>query len=155
MIIPEADTIQQGLYVDSLEIVRPGCNIALGKTLVSSDETQDNPAGAALDGKLNTAWQVHAYPEWIEIDLGHAYPINQTALYCEGAGTCQFIIETKAPLDDAYQLLVDKNTNTVSASLMKPLQITFPVTNVRYVRLTLTGDVKYSLSINELCLSIR
>jgi hypothetical protein len=155
MIIPEADTIQQGLYMDTLEIVKPGGNIALGKTLVCSDETQDNPAGAALDGKLNTAWQVQTYPQWIEIDLGHAYPIDQTALFCEGAGSCQFIIEAKATLDDPYQLLVDNSTNTTSASLMKPLQDTFPITDVRYVLLTVTGDAKHSVSIHELCLSIR
>jgi len=154
MIIPEADTIQQGLYMDSLEIVKPGSNIALGKTLVCSDETQDNPAGAALDGNLNTAWQVQTYPQWIEIDLGHAYPIDQTALFCEGAGSCQFIIEAKATLDDPYQLLVDNSTNTTSASLMKPLQDTFPITDVRYVLLTVTGDAKHSVSIHELCLSI-
>ncbi|MHC4535286.1 MAG: discoidin domain-containing protein [Planctomycetota bacterium] len=155
MIIPKADTIQQGLYIDSLEIVKPGCNIALGKTLICSDEIQDNPAGAVLDGKLNTAWQVQTYPEWIEIDLGHAYPIDQTALFCEGAGACQFIIEGKATLDDSYQLLVDNSTNIAPASPMKPLQDTFPITDVRYVRLTVTGDTKHSVSIHEVCLSIR
>jgi len=155
MIIPEADTIQQGLYMDTLEIVKPGGNIALGKILVCSDETQDNPAGAALDGKLNTAWQVQTYPQWIEIDLGHAYPINQTALFCEGTGSCQFIIEAKATLGDPYQLLVDNSTNIAPASLMKPLQDTFPITDVRYVRLTVTGDAMHSVSIHEVCLSIR
>jgi len=155
MIIPESDTIQQGLYMDTLEIVKPGGNVALGKTLVCSDETQDNPAGAALDGKLNTAWQVQTYPQWIEIDLGHAYPIDRTALFCEGAGSCQFIIEAKATLDDPHQLLVDNSTNTTSASLVKPLQDTFPITDVRYVLLTVTGDARHSVSIHEVCLSIR
>ena len=155
MIIPEADTIQQGLYMDSLEIVKPGGNIALGKTLVCSDEIQDNPASAALDGKMDTAWQVQTYPQWIEIDLAHAYPINQTALFCEGAGSCQFIIEGKATLDDPYQLLVENSTNMTPASLMKPLQDTFPITDVRYVRLTVTGDTMHSVNIHEVCLSIR
>jgi hypothetical protein len=155
MIIPEADTIQQGLYMDTLEIVKPGGNIAVGKPLVSSDEIQDNPAGAALDGKLDTAWQVQTYPQWIEIDLGHVYPVDQTALLCEGAGSCQFIIEAKAILDDPYQLLVDNSTNITPASLMKPLQDIFPITDVRYVRLTVTGDAMHSVSIHEVCLSIR
>ena len=155
MIKPEADTIQQGLYLDTLEIVRPGGNIALRKTLVCSDETQDNPAGAALDGKLNTAWQVHTYPQWIDIDLGHAYPIDQAALFCEGAGACQFLIEAKATLEEPYQLLVDNSTNTTSASLVEPMKDTFPTTDVRYVRLTVTGDVMHSVSIHEVCLSIR
>lgn len=154
MIMPEADTIQQGLYIDTLEIVKPGGNIALGKALVCSDDTQDNPAGAVLDGKLNTAWQVQTYPQWIEIDLGHAYPIDQTALFCEGAGSCQFIIEAKATLDDPYQLLVDNSTNTTSVSLVRPLQDTFPITDVRYVLLTVTGDARHSVSIHEVCLSI-
>jgi len=154
IIIPEADTIQQGLYMDTLEIVKPGSNVAVGKTLVCSDETQDNPAGASLDGKLDTAWQVQTYPQWIEIDLGHAYPIDQTALFCEGAGSCQFIIEAKATLDDPYQLLVNHSTNITPASLMNPLQDTFPATNVRYILLTVTGETKHSVSIHELCLSI-
>ena len=155
MIIPEADTIQQGLYMDTLEIVKPGCNIALGKILVCSDETQDNPAGSVLDGRLNTAWQVQTYPQWIEIDLGHVYPIEQTALFCEGAGSCQFIIEVKAILDEPYQLLVDNSTNTTTASLKETLKDTFLTTDVRYVRLTVTGDAKHSISIHEVCLSIR
>ena len=155
MIVPEADTIQEGLYMDTLEIVNPGGNIALDKILVCSDETQDNPAGASLDGKLDTAWQVQTYPQWVEIDLGHVYPIDQTALFFEGAGSCQFIIEARANLDDPYQLLVDNSTNITPASLMKPLQDTFPITDVRYVRLTVTGDAMHSVSIHEICLSIR
>ena len=154
MIIPEADTIQQGLYLDTLEIVKPGGNVAVGKTLVCSDESQDNPAGASLDGRLDTAWQVHTYPQWIELDLGHAYPVDQTALFCEGPRSCQFIIEAKATLDDSYQLLVNHSTNITPASLMNPLQDTFPATNVRYIRLTVTGETKHSVSIHELCLSI-
>ncbi len=155
IIIPDADTIQQGLYIDALEIVKPGCNIALGKSLVCPDGTQDNPAGAALDGRLDTAWHVHTYPQWVEIDLGHAYPVDQTALFCEGAGSCQFIVEAKATLDDPYQLLVDNSTNTTLSNLMEPLQDTSPITDVRYIRLTVTGDVRHSVSINEVCLSIR
>jgi hypothetical protein len=154
-IVPEAGTIQQGLYVDALEIVRPGCNIALGKTLVCSDETQDNAADGALDGKLNTAWQVQTYPQSIEIDLGHVYPVDQTALFWEGAGSCQFLLEAKATRDDPYQLLVDHSTNTTPASLMKPLQDEFPITDVRYVLLTVIGDAQHSVSIHEVCLGIR
>ena len=108
-----------------------------------------------MDGKPDTAWQVQTYPQWIEIDLGHSYPIDQTALFCEGAGSCQFIMEARAALDDPYELLVDNSTNTTSASPMKPLQDTFPITDVRYVRLTVTGDAKHSVSIHEVCLSIR
>ena len=154
-IIPEAGTIQQGLYLDTLEIVKPGCNIALGKTLVCSNETQDNPAGAALDGKLNTAWPVQTYPQWIELDLGHTYPMDQTALFSEGAGSCQFLVEAKAALEDLYQLLVDNSNNLTPASLREPLQDTFPIMNVRYVRFTVTGDARHSVSIHEVCLSIR
>ena len=155
MIIPEADTIQQGLYLDALEIVKPGGNIVMGKTFVCSDEIQNNPAGEALDGKLNTAWQVQTYPQWIEIDLGHSYPINQTTLFCEGDGPCQFLIEAGATLDDPYQLLVDKSNNITPASLKEPLQDTFQATDVRYVRLTVIGDPGHSMSIYELCLSAR
>jgi hypothetical protein len=154
-LIPEAGTIQQGLYVDTLEIVKHGENIALGKTVVCSDETQDNPAGAAVDGRLNTAWQVQTCPQWIEIDLGHVYPINRTALFCEGAGFCQFLVEAKAARDDPYQLLVDNSVGTTTASLMEPLQNVFPIADVRYVRFTVTGDPGHGMSIHEVCLSIR
>jgi hypothetical protein len=154
-IMPEAGTLQQGLYVDTLEIVKPGGNIALGKTLVCSDETPDNPAGAALDGRLNTAWQVQTYPQSIEIDLGHVYPIDQAALFWEGSGSCQFLLEAKATRDDPYGLLVDQSTNTTPASLMKPLQDTFPITDVRYVLLTVIGDAGHGVSIHEVCVSMR
>ncbi len=152
VIIPEAGTIQQGLYLDTLEIVKPGRNVAIGKTLVCSDETQDNPAGSVLDGRLNTAWHVQAYPQWIEIDMGHVYAIDQTALFCEGPGSCQFLIEARATLDDPYQLLVDNSSNITPASLGEPLQNTFPITDVRYVRLTVLGDAVNSVDIHELCL---
>ena len=153
-IIPQADSIQQGLYVDSLEIVNPGGNIAQGKTIVCSEDTEDNPAFAVLDGRLDTAWQVNTYPRSLEIDLGHAYPINQTALFCEGSGPCQFILEGKTALNDNYQLMVDNSTNTTPANLHNSVKDTFPTTNVRYLRLTVTGDVMQSVGIHELCLSI-
>jgi len=153
-LIPEADSIQQGLYLDNLAIVRLGGKVALGKTLECSCETQGNPAVAALDGRLNTAWQVQTYPEWIEIDLGHEYPIGQTALFCEGSGPCQFLIEAKATLDDPYQLLVDYSNNITATSLKEPLQDTFPSMDARYVRLTVTGDTVHSLCIHEVCLCI-
>jgi F5/8 type C domain/Beta-propeller repeat len=154
-IIPEADTIQQGLYLDSLEMVNPEGNVALGGTVACSDETEDNPAGAAVDGILNTAWQVQAYPQWIELDLGHAYRVDQAALFCEGPGSCQFIIEAKAVLDDPYQLLVDNSANTTPSILMNPMTDTFPATDVRYVQLSIQGDTNYSVSIHELCLGVR
>ena len=153
MIAPEAGTIQQGLYVDALEVVRPGGNIALGKTCVCSDDTADNPASAALDGKLNTAWHVQTYPQWIDIDLGHVYPIDRTVLFYEASGACQFTIEARATLDGPYQLLADNSTNTTSASPVKPLQETFPITDVRYVLLTATGEAGHGVSIHEVCVS--
>jgi len=154
-VIPEADTIQQGLYLDTLEIVNPEGNVAIGKTVAGSDETEDNPAGAAVDGIRNTAWQVQAYPQWIELDLGHAYPVDQAVLFCEGPGSCQFIIEAKAVLGDPYQLLVDHSTNTTPSILMNPIKDTFPATDVRYVQLTIIGDTNHSVSIHELCLGVR
>jgi hypothetical protein len=108
-----------------------------------------------LDGKLHTAWQVQTYPERIEIDLGHEYPIEQTALFCEGAGPCQFVIEAKATIDGPYQLLVDNSNNIAPASLKEPLQDAFPIMNARYVRLTVTGDTGHSVSIHEVCLIVR
>jgi hypothetical protein len=153
-IIPETDTIQQGLLLDSLEIVNPGGNIAQGKTILCSEDIEDNPADAAVDGKIDTAWQINTYPQWIEIDLGHIYPVDQSALFCEGAGPCQFILEARASLDDTYQLMVDYSNNTTPASLQNPMKGIFPTMDVRYVRLTVTGDTTHSVSIHEICLSI-
>lgn len=150
-IVPEADSIQQGLYLDTLEMVTPGANVALGKSWVCSEGDQINPA-AVFDGKLNTAWQVQTYPQWIEIDLSHTYPVDQSVLFCEGAGSRQFIVEAKATLDDPYQLLVDSSSNMIPVNLNKPMKATFPTTDLRYVRFTVTGEAEHSVNIYEFCL---
>lgn len=136
--VPE--NAQQGLCLDRLEIVDVEDNIAQGRMVTCSSQTDTYPAAAALDGRLPTCWQVSEYPQWIEIDLGQPYPISQVRLTGRSTGACRFEVETRLTTDDTYQQVVDCRDATDALATTSPVANAFPRTLARYVRLSILGD---------------
>lgn len=64
-----------------------GTNIALGKTATASSlENSTFPASNAVDGNTGTRWSsAFSDPQWLEVDLGATYNINQVVLNWEAA----------------------------------------------------------------------
>ncbi len=71
----------------AVEVINPPQNIALGKpATASSVESAALGPEYAVDGSPATRWSsAHADPQWIAIDLEHAYNITQVVLQWETA----------------------------------------------------------------------
>ncbi len=123
-----------------------GGNLALNKaTTCSSTENSSYPAGAAVDGNTGTRWSsAFSDPQWIYVDLGGSYSINQVRLNWEAAYA------------RSYQIQVSNNAstwNTVWSTTNGAggvVTINFATTSARYVRMygTVRGTI-YGYSLYE------
>src|SRR5437660_970049 len=64
-----------------------GPNLAFGRAAVASSlENSSYPAGNAVDGKTSTRWSSSFNdPQWVYVDLGSTYNINEVVLNWETA----------------------------------------------------------------------
>jgi hypothetical protein len=70
-------------------------NLALLKpVLVSSTENGTTPGSGAVDGNFGTRWSsAFSDPQWIQVDLGEAYAINQVKITWEPAYAKDYLIQ--------------------------------------------------------------
>ncbi len=106
-------------------------NLALNKpATASSDENAGTSASAAVDGNAGTRWSSEfSDPQWIYVDLGAAYQINQVKLNWETA--CA----------SAYQIQISNNATSwttvwsTTSGASGIITIDFTATSARYVRM--------------------
>lgn len=81
-------------------IVNPRSNLALNRPVMFSSAESDGTLGAqAVDGNLATRWSSAFFdPQWIYVDLGDAYSIDQVKITWEGAFGKDYMIQLS---DDA------------------------------------------------------
>ncbi|RKN42800.1 glycosyl hydrolase [Micromonospora endolithica] len=73
----------------------PAGNLALNRPVTASSTESPNAAGQAVDGNRNTRWSsLYADPQWIQVDLGATYPINQVTLRWEAAYARAYQLQT-------------------------------------------------------------
>ncbi|WP_433826496.1 discoidin domain-containing protein [Actinoplanes sp. CA-015351] len=123
-----------------------GPNLAAGKTFTASSTSDVYGAGNAGDSNANTYWESanNAFPQWLQVDLGAATDVNQAILKLPPATAWATRTQT---------LTVQGSTNGSSFSTLKAsagyvfspasantVTIDFSTANVRYVRLTITGN---------------
>ncbi len=79
----------------TVTVTNPPVNLALNKpATASSVENAGTPAAFAVDGDPGTRWSsAAADPQWIEIDLGEVYSINQFSLLWETAAAQTYDID--------------------------------------------------------------
>ncbi|MFE1957784.1 discoidin domain-containing protein [Streptomyces sp. NPDC059479] len=60
----------------------PTGDLALRKPASASSQTQNYGPGNAVDGDSNTYWESanHAFPQWIQVDLGSTQPVKRIVL---------------------------------------------------------------------------
>lgn len=133
-------TGEQGLCLDRLEVIDVEDSVALGKAVICSRETRDHPASDAIDGRLASSWIIDECPQWIEIDLGQDYPVNQIKLTGQSTGAFQFEIEVKSATEEAFRQIVDGRNNETALTTTDPIVSVFDETPARYIRLTITGN---------------
>ncbi|HEX4724859.1 MAG TPA: discoidin domain-containing protein [Pseudonocardiaceae bacterium] len=128
-----------------------GTNVALHKTATASTtESTQFPASNVVDGDVTTRWSsTFSDPQWIQVDLGQATPIDHVRLNWEAACASAYQIQTS---NDAT------NWTTVFSTSNNPggqQDASFNAT-ARYVRVNMTarasafGDSLYEFEVYSL-----
>ncbi len=119
--------------------VLPGRNLAMNKTVQTSESLADQTPTMAVDGDPNTQWSAGAFPtQWIEIDLGAPYPVGEIRLTVGQwpAGQVVHQVWVGASLDAMRQVhQFSGNEFDYDVLAYTP---SIPLTNVRYVRIVTT-----------------
>lgn len=112
-----------------------GANLALGKPVRVSRQFEDNSGALAVDGDLGTLWNSGGGPvQWIEIDLGAEYNIQEISLttsqYPEGR-TIHRILGRSASGQFVELTGFDGNTTDGQTLVFKPEE---PQQKIRFIR---------------------
>jgi hypothetical protein len=80
----------------TISVTDPNANLALNKpTYASSLENGGTAASNATDGSLSTRWaSAWEDPQWIYVDLGATYNINEVKITWEGALGKDYLVQT-------------------------------------------------------------
>lgn len=141
-------------------------NIALGKTVYCSSEEGTSTSGAdthaekAVDGDVTTCWSANGkpdgqnwdaqYPEWICVNLGKKYNLDEIDITFEGKNGARYYgyniyvsdtapEEGKREVPAGYTKVVDKTANTTSTSSESPVQEALADTSAQYVLVEVTS----------------
>lgn len=120
-----------------------GTNLSLNGTIVdfSTEQNSTNTVENIIDGDDNNRWSAFGLPQFVVVDLGDNYNVNEINLATYQNRDYQFIVEgstTSATAD--FFTLVDASNNTSTGTITK----TFSTQTVRYVKLTTTGANSYT-----------
>jgi len=112
-----------------------GANLALGKLVRVSHQFKNNSGALAVDGDLGTLWSSGDFPtQWIEIDLGVEYNIQEISLttsqYPEGR-TIHRILGKGTSGQFGELSIFDTNTNDGQTLVFKPAE---PIQKIRFIR---------------------
>ncbi|MEV6710694.1 discoidin domain-containing protein [Lentzea sp. NPDC051208] len=127
----------------------PGRRPAAGRPTTQSSQTQHYGSGFAVDNDPHSYWESanNAFPQWTQVDLGAVHALRRAVLTLPpnpawGRRTQTVTIEGSAngqsfvPLAGAAGYVFDPATgNSATATL--------PGAQVRYVRLTFTGNTAW------------
>ncbi|WP_194765832.1 chondroitinase-B domain-containing protein [Tamlana sp. I1] len=150
-------TTADGAFTDTAEVTVTSepvvlTNVALGKSVTTSNEQSSNPASNLVDGDADSRWSGEFYPNWVTVDLGGLYTVNSTEVICFKDRAYQYTIEVSTD-GNTFTQVVDRSNNTTGGSNDSPIADAFSNVDARYVRITVSGAASYSgdwISIEEL-----
>jgi hypothetical protein len=123
-----------------------GPNLAAGRPFSASSHTDVYPAGNAGDGNPNTYWESgnNAFPQWLQVDLGTAVPVNQTVLKLPPAAAWQTRTQTLtvqgSTTGSGFTTLKASAGYTFDPASGNTVTVDFPAATTRFLRLTVTGN---------------
>ncbi|BBH63957.1 hypothetical protein ACTI_06420 [Actinoplanes sp. OR16] len=123
-----------------------GPNLAAGKAFTASSTSDVYGAGNAGDGNANTYWESanNAFPQWIQVDLGAAADVDQAVLKLPPATAwatrTQTLSITGSTNGSSFSTLKASAGHVFNPSSANTVTVDFTTANVRYVRLTFTGN---------------
>lgn len=115
----------------------PSENIALGKSVSASQSLPEGSPANVVDGNKDTSWQSGGeFPQWIEIDLGQAFMVEEIKLYVDQApaGHTTHRVSGKTSDSDEYSELHQFSGTTDFGDLLEH-EFATPVENIRFVRI--------------------
>jgi hypothetical protein len=126
-------------------------NLALGKTgTASSIQSSTYPASKAFDGNATTRWSsASSDPQWIYVDLGTCYRVNNVVLKWETASAMNYTIDVANSATGPWKTVF---TNTNMGAGPRTDNVTFQPALARYVRMTgyLRNNTAYGYSLYEM-----
>ncbi len=129
-----------------------GTNVAAAGDIIafSTEQNADNAATNVIDENAGNRWSAEGYPQFLVVDLGAAFSINEMRLIPHQERDYQFLLEGSNDPDGTYVTLVDATDNESGGS---SIDRSFAEQTYRYVKLTVTGAATYDgpwVSISEL-----
>ena len=125
-------------------------NLALNKAVTVSSVEGAFTGDFAVDGDLNTRWgSAFNEPEYIQVDLGDVFALDELTLYWEGAYAVRYTVEVSE--NGANYVTVDDIVNGNGGTDV----ISLTGNNGRYVRIICTervviGGAQYGFSLYEM-----
>jgi hypothetical protein len=132
---------------DDLTVIVKKPSLSLNKAVTASSVETGQPVQAAVDGNPATRWSsLYTDPQWIQIDLGSAKPINQIVLSWETASAKDYTIAISNDGTSWTNLV----TKTGMANGARVDDLTGLSANARYLRLNGTARTSaYGYSLFE------
>jgi len=125
-------------------ICSAGTNLSLNATIAdySSQENTQNNAENIIYGDETNRWSAQGFPQYIIVDLGNAYDINEINLIPYSERAYQFTIEgSTTSATSGFNTILDASDNTDGGNLITK---EFTTQSAQYVKLTITGAAVYT-----------
>jgi len=120
-----------------------GTNLSLNSSIIdfSSEQNSTNTVQNIINNSTENRWSAQTFPQYVTVDLGNQYDINEINLVTFQNRDYQFIIDgSTTSATNGFFTLVDASENSSEG----PITENFPTQTVRYVRLTITGANSYT-----------
>ncbi|XVQ87887.1 discoidin domain-containing protein [Microbispora siamensis] len=121
-------------------------DLARGKTVTATSSTQTYVPANVVDGDANTYWESanNAFPQSITVDLCAVTPVQRVVLKLPPSAAWATRTQTLAVLGSTdgtnYTTLSPSAGRTFDPATGNTANISFTTANVRYVRVTVTGN---------------
>jgi hypothetical protein len=123
---------------------QPVRDLAAGRPVAVSGTQPGYPGGNAVDGNPGSYWEStnHAFPQWIQVDLGTATPVGRVVLRLPGSWErrTQTLTLTGSTDGSSFGTLSAAAGRVFDPGSGNQVTVTFPAAGVRYLRLTGTAN---------------
>jgi hypothetical protein len=121
-------------------------NVAAGKPTAASTALGGYPSANVTDADASSYWESasNAFPQWVQVDLGASTSVGKVTLKLPPATAWAARTQTLSVLGSldgtAFSTIVGSAGYVFDPASGNTVSITFPATNARYLRLSITGN---------------
>ena len=122
----------------------PAGDLARGRPTTESSHTQTYASGAVTDGDPNSYWESanHAFPQWVQVDLGSALPVGRVvlALPPSWGARSQTLAVTGSADGSSFATLTAAAARPFDPAAGNRVTLSFSPARVRHLRVTVTAN---------------